>query len=331
MEVIVVIVTYGSRFHFLEQVVQASILEGASKVWIFDNGSSAESKQGMNSLSEKYSICRLFTNEENIGTAGAYARILDEAIKLENDFYFWFLDDDNLPTNGSLLALKEAYALLSRRMEKPVLYSYRGKHWKDDALAVTHGVIKGPRVNSFCGFDILSYLGNKFSKKPNLETENEVKFPVIKTEYGPYGGLFSHVSNFKKIGLPKKEFFVYADDHEYTIRFSQVGVTQFLIYTSQIEDLDMSYKEGEDIFSPNISLVKLYYSFRNTTFFYKQIKTNKLKYKLNHLSLFFILIYWGSFKFFKNPSFIYTRLKFLFSAINLGEKGEFSNYSQTQE
>ena len=65
----------------------------------------------------------------------------------------------------------------------------------------------------------------------------------------PVGGLFSHSSNFKKIGLPKKEFFVYGGDHGYIIRFSQVGVSQFLIKSSQIEDWDMFFKGGEGDFS----------------------------------------------------------------------------------
>lgn len=327
MKTIAVIVTYGNRFVFLNQVVQASFNEGVSEIWIVDNGSSSESKVKIDSLKKKHSNLRLFTNEKNVGTAGAYSIILDLVYKLENDFFLWFLDDDNFPTQGSLSALKEAHALISRSFGEPVLYSYRGKHWKEDFSAVSKGTIKGPRINSFCGFDILSYLGNKLSKKHDSETEDEVKFPIIKVIYGPYGGLFSHVSNFKKIGLPKKEFFVYADDHEYTIRFSRIGVSQFLIYSSQIEDLDMSLKEGEDIFSPNLSLIKLYYSFRNTTFFYSQLKTKNFKYQLNRISFYLIICYWAFFKFLKSPSFIYARLKFLFSAINLGEKGVFQNYS----
>ena len=327
MKTIAVIVTYGDRFIFLDQVIQASINEGVSGIWIFDNGSTIESKEKIDSLEKEYENLRLFTNENNIGTAGAYSFMLDLAFKLEDDFFFWFLDDDNLPTQGSLKALKEAYVLLSRSFEGPVLYSYRGSQWKDDFLAVSKGAIKSPKINAYCGFDILSYLGYKFSREDKSMGDEEIKFPIIKVNYGPYGGLFSHISNFKKIGLPKKEFFVYADDHEYTIRFSQTNVRQFLIYSSQIRDLDMTIKEGEDIFSPNISLIKLYYSFRNTTFFYSQLKTKNFKYQLNRISFYLIICYWAFFKFIKSPTFIYTRLKFLFSAVYLGEKGIFRSYS----
>ena len=327
MKTIAVIVTYGDRFIFLDQVIQASINEGVSGIWIFDNGSTIESKEKIDSLEKEYENLRLFTNENNIGTAGAYSFMLDLAFKLEDDFFFWFLDDDNLPTQGSLKALKEAYVLLSRSFEGPVLYSYRGSQWKDDFLAVSKGAIKSPKINAYCGFDILSYLGYKFSREDKSMGDEEIKFPIIKVNYGPYGGLFSHISNFKKIGLPKKEFFVYADDHEYTIRFSQTNVRQFLIYSSQIRDLDMTIKEGEDIFSPNISLIKLYYSFRNTTFFYSQLKTKNFKYQLNRISFYLIICYWAFFKFIKSPTFIYTRLKFLFSAVYLGEKGVFRSYS----
>ncbi|MBN7812882.1 glycosyltransferase [Algoriphagus sp. H41] len=321
---IAVIVTYGDRFVFLEQVVRAAVKEGVSQVWIVDNASVAESKRQISSLTSELGNVTVFTNESNLGTAGAYSLVLDHAFRLQDEFCLWFLDDDNCPRSGCLGALHSAYSLLSEDFARPVLYCYRGNHWRDDLLAVSTGLIKGPVANGFCGFDIVSYLGGKLGGKRATPDENDIQFPVIKVKYGPYGGLFTHVDNLREIGLPKKEFFVYADDHEYTIRFSKLGIKQFLVYSSQIEDLDMSFKEGEDIFSPNISLFKLFYSFRNTAYFYNSIKTNSYKYHLNRISFFLIICYWGFFKFLKKPAFIYGRIKFLFSAVRLGEKGVFT-------
>ncbi|GAB3218734.1 glycosyltransferase [Algoriphagus aestuariicola] len=324
IKTIAVIVTYGDRFVFLEQVVRAAVKEGVSQVWIVDNASAVESRKQISSLRSELGNVTVFTNEANLGTAGAYSLVLDYAFRLREEIYLWFLDDDNCPRSGCLRALHSAHSLLSEDFARPVLYCYRGNCWRDDLLAVSAGLIKAPVANGFCGFDIASYLGGKLGRKAASPDKSDVRFPIIKVQYGPYGGLFSHVDNLREIGLPKKEFFVYADDHEYTIRFSKLGIKQFLIYSSQIEDLDMSFKDGEDIFSQNVSLFKLFYSFRNTAYFYNSIKTNSYRYRLNRISFFLIICYWGFFKFLKKPAFIYNRIKFLFSAVRLGEKGVFT-------
>lgn len=328
MRIVAVIVTYNNRFHLLKQVVEAAFREGVSEVWVVDNGCPEEVKYQISQLKNTTQDLRVFTNHENLGTAGAYSLVLDYGFKRQEDFFFWFLDDDNLPSKGSLLALQQAYAHLSVGISNPVLYSYRGHHWKDDLMAVTQGDIKGPLINGYCGFDIFSYLKNKFSKNSLKDTQEGIQYPIISVKYGPYGGLFSRIDNLRSIGFPNKDFFVYVDDHEYTLRLFKSGIPQFLVYSSQIKDLDMSYSEGEDVFSPNISLFKLYYSFRNTSFFYHQIRTNNSIYYINKISFHLIICYWSTFKFLKNPSFIYKRIKFLFNAVRLGEHGVFKEFSK---
>ncbi|MBS4070851.1 MAG: glycosyltransferase [Algoriphagus sp.] len=328
MQVVAVIVTYSNRFHLLEQVVKAVFREGVSEVWVVDNGCPKEIKLQIDELKNKTSDLRVFTNQENLGTAGAYSLVLDYGFKRQEDFFFWFLDDDNLPCAGSLFALQEAYKYLSVRITNPVLYSYRGNQWKDDLAAVTKGEIKGPLINGYCGFDIFRYLKSKFSKNSLELIPKDINYPIVGVKYGPYGGLFSRVDNLRRIGLPNNEFFVYVDDHEYTLRLYRSGIPQFLVYSSQIEDLDMSFKDGEDIFSPSISLFKLYYSFRNTAFFYQQIKKSNLIYFINKISFHLIICYWSMFKFLQKPAFIYKRIKFLFNAVRLGENGIFKEFSK---
>jgi GT2 family glycosyltransferase len=327
MRIITIIVTYGDRFKFLEKVVSAVSNEGVSEIWLVDNASEEVSKKNISSLPFTFSNLKLFRNETNKGTAGAYSDILKVAFAKELNSFFWFLDDDNLPEQGSLKALCDAYSLLAIADSKLVLYSYRGNHWKDDFLAVSQGVIKGPKRDAFCGFDFFSYFKNKFLHKKIVQLNKEIYYPIVKVEYGPYGGLFSHIDNLKKIGLPKSEMFVYADDHEFTLRFSVFGIRQFLIYHSQIQDIDMSFNEGEGIFSTSISQAKLFYSFRNTTYFYKTIRKNNLKYSFNRVAFFLIISYWSFFKFLKSPKFISERVQFLFRAVRLGEKGIFELYS----
>ena len=96
MQVVAVIVTYSNRFHLLEQVVKAVFREGVSEVWVVDNGCPKEIKLQIDELKNKTSDLIVFTNQENLGTAGAYSLVLDYGFKRQEDFFFWFLDDDNL-------------------------------------------------------------------------------------------------------------------------------------------------------------------------------------------------------------------------------------------
>lgn len=86
IKVIAVIVTYGNRYVFLDQVVQASFNTGVSGIW----WSSNESKEKVDSLKNMYPELRLITNENNVGSGGAYSIILDVVDKRENDFFLVF-------------------------------------------------------------------------------------------------------------------------------------------------------------------------------------------------------------------------------------------------
>jgi GT2 family glycosyltransferase len=318
MEVTVVIVTYADRFNLLNQVVKRVIEEGVSEIWVVDNNSLSNSRGQLEILEKSDSRLKVFYNSENVGSSGAYHQILEFAYKTLEERSFWFLDDDNLPQKGALNALIKAESDLTIGGKSPVLYSYRGDSWPDDRKAVREGFIKGPIINSFCGFDLMNFLKFRFSKNLDLIS---IKYTVIEVKWGPYGGLFTRIKNLRQIGLPDKEFFLYADDQEFTLRFTSVGILQYLIYESQIQDLDQSIGSDGGYFNGSTSAMKLFYGLRNTTYLSKKISNNSVAYNFNKVVFKLLLSINAAKNYFKNPKLVKERKGLFKRALQEGEKG----------
>lgn len=105
--------------------------------------------------------------------------------------------------------------------------------------------------------------------------------------YAPYGGMFFHRRMIDLIGYPQENFFVYADDSEYTHRITKKGGQIWLIPASQIADVDTSYGISYarhfwrsvylDLWS-----FRTYYQVRNSVYFYDRMNvTNRLVYGIN--------------------------------------------------
>ena len=315
-----VIVTYGDRFNFLSQVVSRVFEEGANQILIVDNNSVPSSKEKLAELERSDTRITAFYNEENLGSAGAYVQILKYAYERGEEAYYWFLDDDNLPKIGALMELKKAEKALTVEFQSPVLYSYRGESWQEDREAVKKGVVKGPRVNSYCGFELVDFLKSVITRHKTIESQ-KVNFPIVEVKWGPYGGLFSKLSNLKRIGLPNKEFFLYADDQEFTLRFSKLNIPQYLIYGSQIQDLDQSIGEGGGYFSESTSGMKLFYGVRNTVYLSAKTVDNWAVYHLNRIAFKLLLNLNAAKNYFKNPKFVQKRKRLLNLAMSDGENG----------
>ena len=321
MKVTAISVTYGNRFHLVDQIIDSLVKEKVDEIWIVDNDSHPFSKKKLLSKAKQIPFLKLFSFSENLGSAGAYFEALNHAFSFSEDQFFWFLDDDNLPLPGALNSLLGAFEELKETGVIPVLYSYRGLSWEEDRRAVNEGYIKGPKLNSFCGF-VWKDLFNKENKNgTDGLIRKKIKYPIVPVKWGPYGGLFTNLGNLKKIGLPKKEMVVYADDHEYTYRFHLNGITQFLIYSSQIQDIDQSIGEGGGYFNEKTSLFKLFYGVRNTTYLSRKMVNKPIMYLTNKFVFLLVLFILGAKAFPKSPKLVLNRMSWFLKAYKNGEKG----------
>ncbi len=135
---------------------------------------------------------------------------------------------------------------------------------------------------------------SKLVKVPNAIPKNKIGHARI----GTFVGFAVSAQTVKKVGLPNADFFIYADDYEYSLRIRKNGFQILKAHSSLIEHKDWIKQKRLFRFpfsKPDIPAWKVYYIFRNALNATKQSK-------LIHLALkgyFFVDRYiWG----YVNPS-----------------------------
>jgi len=300
--VCVVTVTYGDRWEFLEKVIKAVVsYHNVLEIIVIDNASKFKIEEKCKEISEKINVIRF---ERNTGSAIGFNKGIEIACTGNAEF-IWLLDDDNMPEEQGVNYLVNNYrkienetgvngglALLSLREDRkeyvmsaekgnafpffPKENSFLGVHFKD----ITYKVFK----------KITSHLKRNTAEKSLKKNLSTVKVPVA-----PYGGLFFQKDLIKEIGLPNKDFYLYADDHEFSYRITRFKKGIFLIPDSKIIDLEKSWflaKNQGFLLSliHSQSSFRIYYSVRNRIYFErKDLVTNKFIYNINKFLFLFIL------------------------------------------
>jgi GT2 family glycosyltransferase len=317
LKVCAVIVTYGERFHLLKQVMDACYKEGVSKIIVVDNNSSKSSKIELKKYEkENKDKLKVIYLNENTGSAGGYKRGLEEGYKCNECEYILLLDDDNLIIEDSMNKVGYLINYLESLDKNFMLSFFRGER-EDNNRIIKEGWIKGYKSNNFNGLNFLYALKNKFikSKKNNLIN----LFPLQPIEVAAMGGTFFHKSILEKLGYPDEDFYLYADDHDFTYRFTKSGGHIFLCSELKLEDIDSTTisDEGKEIgfFDEEFPEFKMYYQVRNHTYFSKNFINNKILFYGN--MIVYLLLYFK--KILKTPKkLFFRRYSLLLRAINDG-------------
>lgn len=313
-----VIVTYGARANFCLNVVESALAAGASKIILIDNGSTEESHIRLKNYATERAEIKFIRHQKNLGSAGGFAAGLKHALATQTE-NIWLLDDDNVPDRNSLATLFSARLAISSSFPDAVLYCYRGDTRTPDLRAVRHGKIKKYPQDAFLGFTFSQSLAEKLFQKKYVESVN---FPIVRVSYGPYGGMFARRETLERVALPREDFFLYADDHEYTERLSKIGVDQFLIYPAKVNDIDVSASvSAKGIFDPRRNDFRVFYEVRNHTYLGMGRIRSIWRYRFNK----FVFLAWHSMRaireFIMHPRIQTMRFKLVMAAIKDGERG----------
>jgi len=297
-KVCVVIVTYGNRFHFLKQVVDAALKEGVCKVIVVDNNSEPESREKLKEYEKELGNqkIKVLYLDENYGSAGGFTRGLEEAYNDPDCEFIWLLDDDNKPMEGSLKKLLDFWNSLKieNKQQKIALSSYRparGSLPVESILKNKPELLLG-RKNSFFGFHVrdLPIKAVKYLKSLlNLNKVEDKRAYNFNLKYGtipcaPYGGFFIHKNLIDNIGFPNEKFYLYGDDIEWTYRIIKSGGKIYLVLESILADLEPSWGIYSNFLIEKLSKDKrrFYYACRNAAFFeINNLVDNKIVFWIN--------------------------------------------------
>ena len=297
-----IIVTYSDRFHLLKQVIEACFGEGVSQIIIVDNNSQINSKAQLKVLEVK-SKSRIIVlwNDENKGSASAFTQGLEFAYKCSKNEFIWLLDDDNKPSQGSLLKLHDYWQMKDKDVSCLLSFRPDREQYKKAVLSKDPDLVLS-KHNSFYGFSVTEKLLKPFKKKKKLDV-NIISGTV---SYAPFGGMFFNISIIDYIGFPDTQFFLYSDDHDWSYRITKRKEKIVLLLDSVVEDIDTSWNVKE-VKSNVFQTIKkgnpfrIYYTIRNRMIFEKRyLINNSLIYNFNRILFNTILfVYCGQSENFK--------------------------------
>jgi GT2 family glycosyltransferase len=271
----VLTVTYGSRFHFLAQTIEAALAAGAGAVLVVDNCADDGCRAGLAQLQERYGAqLGMLSLPENNGSAGGFKAGLAHILERRRFDYIWLLDDDNVPESDALSTLVACYRTLTQKhsYDRLALLSLRDVSNKLKRIAA--GLppdLAFPRRSSFQKLHVLGELA-KFYKRLVCRRQSA---PVaagecIAVPFAPYGGLFFHRDLLARIGLPDEHLFLYADDSKFSYNLTCQGGAIYLVPASRIKDIDQAWRKRA--VSPSVLMsdsdFRVYYSVRNNAYFY---------------------------------------------------------------
>lgn len=279
-EVATIVVTYNRKKMLVECLEALINSTYKSDIYIIDNCST----DGTYDDIKKYIGENVYYENtgENLGGAGGFNYGIKVALK-SNYKYIWLMDDDTIVKENSLeILVKKAKILLDK-------FSFLSSIalWKDGSLCKMN-------VQGISSEAIHSY--------------NTLKNGLLKIDYASFVSCFINVDIIKQIGLPIKEFFIYGDDMEYTIRLN-CKCPGYLVPESEVVHKMVS-NAGINIIDIDKSRIdRYYYNYRNLLYLYK--KYNKKEFKIFKLKCYYLILK----ILFKSKNYKFKRIKVIIKAL----------------
>lgn len=280
-----IVLCYGDRLEYLEKTLDAINKNKPGKIALIANDVSnnvlREIERRKSSDSVKYFIV---ISKKNIGSSGGYSLGLDEVLNKLKYEYLWLLDDDNCPEADALDALLTCHEKTSNGRSCAIAARRVTPGYHDRFGGWTGGL---PKEGTCVGFHVFNYF-NKLTEKKASEKD------VICLPWSVYGGLLIPSELARSIGLPKKDFFLYGDDLEWTLRITRSGKKIFACPKAIIHDLSPSWNavggKGSNLRRriQDLDSFRVYYEVRNRTWINRQYYPGKIYLYFFNKTIFMI-------------------------------------------
>ena len=206
MKICAVIVTYN-RLNKISKALEHydNLIEKFDKIIVVDNCSTDGTKQFLDNWNQKNTSYdkQIVHMSCNVGGSGGFYQGLK--IAKEQDFdWIWLADDDAYPHEDVVLLLKKYISCHNVETISAIC----GAVYYDGGIDVSHRktiYIKGLKICTQ-----LSDIGDYSKDEFNINAFS-------------YVGTTINVNSLNKVGLTKKDYFIWFDDTEHSLRLSKVG------------------------------------------------------------------------------------------------------------
>lgn len=245
MKIGVVIVTYNRLNKLVETLKQFAMQTWApAYILIVNNASTDGTFEYLSKWQRDEGRCKkiVINLTENTGGSGGFYEGLKVSLDLEAE-WVWVSDDDAIPECD---ALERAYQYLNRSdVDQNELSAICGQ-------VINYGVIDiNHRKN---------YITNGIHIREYPISRDEYQKDHFELNAFSYVGTIINRDKMKLIGITKKEYFIWWDDTEHSLRLSKVGkiicIPEIRIHHDTVEE-------------KNVLSWKSYYGYRNMTDMYR--------------------------------------------------------------
>jgi GT2 family glycosyltransferase len=287
------IVTYGARRDLLLAVLERLQVEGVGRAVVIDNGAHWPVAT---TLAERFGDwTQVVTMGANTGSSRGFAAAFEAAVWTDKPLV-WVLDDDNCPREGCLAVLLAAYAQHAAHtpVDLQAVVAARAEHSTgnvSDRQLLT-------RWDSFGGFHVADVVNKIVRRLPRRQASDVPRDRQVGVTH--FGGMLFHRSLVDRFGLPRSDFFMYADDTEFTWRITAAGGRIIQVADAVVEDLEPAAQQTARLRNRFVAALltdsdfRSYYAVRNLAFFESRFRRrNRVIFALNRLLFFAILHFYA--------------------------------------
>ena len=241
-----IIVTFN-RLNKLKLTIEKSLQENFDNIVIVNNCSNGDTLEYLDGLDDTKFIIKHLSN--NIGGAGGFNIGFEVALKETNSDWIVCFDDDAYPQAGAINKFRKL------ELDEHVSAVAGGVFLPDNSISIMNRVRNNPFKNMSTLFKVLI-------KKESIYISNEFN-QVLTNQYidaSTFVGFFIRADIVKKIGLPRKELFIYADDLIYTLNLTSLGYKLLFVPSVQFIHDCNTLVNNSDVYFP---IWKVYYTYRN--------------------------------------------------------------------
>lgn len=249
-----IVVTYN-RCSLLCENIQALLNQTIlCDILVIDNNSTDNTKECVEKF-KKDSQLEYINTGKNLGGAGGFSIGMEYA--LTNGYrYAWLMDDDTIPEIDALESLEN----IAAKLENKFSFLSSRVNWIDGSLCAMNLQILPENINEdFC----------------------HLKDGIVPIQRASFVSFFANCDIAKKVGLPIKEFFIYGDDWEYSLRMGAEDSAYFVNDSVVVHKMKSNVGAGVAVCEDS-RIERCYYNVRNTYYIEKKYFSKKhlLKYRL---------------------------------------------------
>lgn len=265
MKICSVIVTYN-RKKLLEECINSLLSQTykLDKILIIDNNSSDGTEAFIKKNYLNVSVIEYHKLNENIGGAGGFSYGVKECMKESYD-WVWIMDDDTIPNNNALENLIDSLDIIKEDKISFLASNVRGVH--DEIMNVPN-------------------ISNKKDDNGYMKWIKYLEHSIVEIDRATFVSVLINTKAIKELGYPWKEFFIWGDDTEYTLRLSKLWGPGYSIGKSVAVHKRGCAKEISIFTEKNENRIKLYkYKYRNDILISKEYygKKSILKCYINSI------------------------------------------------